>query len=195
MSTSRLFIALYPDDTSLGDLLRLNQKIVLFPSLRITSSQQRHLTLCFLGEINDTRIPAIRQTLAQLSLKKVNTTVVFDVLEYGANPVHPNLIWLRGQNPSWVLNLWQEIKKELATILPITDLDEQGQKSLTSLNFLSHLTLARFKNFTSQKLPTLSPISPLVVNFQSLALIKSMLTLEGPVYNILDNISLKVLKS
>jgi len=191
MLTSRLFIALYPDDIALEELSQLNISLSPFATLKIIPQNQRHLTLCFLGEIEISYISAIKNVLMKLSPSSTDYSLKFEALEYGANPTHPNLIWLRGNNSPWILDLWQELKKELVTAIPLTILDEQGQKSLMSQHFLSHLTLARFNGSISQNLPPLPSITPLIIHFKSIALIESTLTPTGPVYNVLENIPLK----
>lgn len=192
MSKNRLFIALYPDETSLDSLSLIDKVITPLAGLRIIPRNQRHLTLCFLGEVDDFRTPTIKKVLTSLSSKDLASQMIFDQLAYGASPTHPNLIWLKGQNVSWLLSLWQYFKKELAVTLPLTAFDEQGQKSLTSNQFLSHLTLARFKSLGNVNLPDLPTIAPLSINFKSLVLIRSVLTPQGPVYDCLEEIFFKI---
>ena len=191
MPTSRLFIALYPDSVSMEKLSQLNTSIIPFTALKIIPQDQRHLTLCFLGEIEVGYISAIKNVLMKLALNGTDYSLEFKDLEYGANPTHPNLIWLKGQSQPWILTLWQELKKELVAVIPLTVLDEQGQKSLLNQHFLSHLTLARFKVSLSQTLPSLPSITPLIIHFKSIALIESSLTPAGPIYNVLENIPFK----
>ncbi len=188
MPTSRLFIALYPNDTALEELSQLNTRITPTSTLKIIPQNQRHLTLCFLGEIETSYIPAIKNILTKLAHNITDSSLKFEGLEYGANPIHPNLIWLKGQNPLWILTLWQELKKELVAVIPLALLDEQGQKSLTSQHFLSHLTLVRFNGSLAHDLPPLPSIAPLIIHFKSIALIESSLTQAGPIYNVLENI-------
>lgn len=190
MPTSRLFIALCPDDHALEKLAQINKKVVPFATLRMIPQDQRHLTLCFLGEVEACYISAIKDVIKKSAHIRTEPALTFKHLEYGANPQYPNLIWLRGENSPWIIDLWQELKKELTIVIPSVSLDRQGKKSLLNKHFLSHLTLARFQSSPLQNLPVLPSIASVKVYFKNLALTESCLTPQGPIYNVLASVLL-----
>ncbi|WP_327023146.1 RNA 2',3'-cyclic phosphodiesterase [Micromonospora sp. NBC_01739] len=65
----RLFIAVYPPAEAIGHLfrtvtgLRLSAAAATGAKVRLVDPDRAHLTLAFLGEVDPTRLPAVRQAL------------------------------------------------------------------------------------------------------------------------------------
>ncbi len=128
MPTKRLFIALLPDDQSLTELSNIVKQIPPFPQIKIIPQAQWHLTLCFLGEIEDNLLSKVKEFLLFPKANVTMAPIIFNALEYGPLPQNPNLIWLRGKTPLWLSNLWDSLKQN---ILKNIDLAKIG-KNLSS---------------------------------------------------------------
>lgn len=64
MSTARLFIALWPDEATRGELARRRDAWTWPRSATAVKTERLHVTLHFLGDIEHSRIPALADALA-----------------------------------------------------------------------------------------------------------------------------------
>ena len=167
----RLFIAL--NFNELNDYFSELQKQIKKNDARMTFPKDFHLTLKFLGEVEEKNIDEIRKLLSEIKLKefeaKITTIGVF--------------------TEQFLRTIWIKVESN-----EINNLQKQIEEKLTSLfkkekQFEPHITLARVK-FVEDKKPFLENLKTIkteekAVRIRSFELIKSTLTSEGPVYEVL----------
>lgn len=173
----RLFVAVDLDEPARSAVVRQQARLrALVPgaSLRWVRPEHLHITLVFLGEVDDARVggivatfgPAIRQAPFELRLGGLG---VFP--PRGA----PRTLWIESNDPQ--LN---DLRSEIAGRL------ERAGLRLDARSFSSHLTIARWKrsrsgdrsSFLSIQLP--EPLGHVRVDHATLY--ESRLSSGGPIY-------------
>jgi len=150
-------------------------------------SENIHLTLKFLGNIDVSKINQIKEILTKIS--RENTEFTVELSDIGAFPKkeHPRVIWIAiEKNQDKVIKIVADLEERLME-LGIAKEDRP---------FRAHLTLGRVKsNLNRLKLVeklkniNISQRHSLIVN--KLTLFKSTLTPGGPIYEILCESNLK----
>jgi 2'-5' RNA ligase len=183
----RMFIAI--DIGALKSLVSLEKKLKgIEPSLRLVEPQNIHLTLKFLGEVDESNIPRIKDVIIQSVKNK-----------------HPFQMKLKGigvfPNLNYIQIIWvgvQIVKEDTSLIHSITkkindDLSRYGFPKDKKLHL--HITLARVKKLEHKK-----ELQKFVTNAHDcdfdilkvthLTLKKSTLTPAGPIYENLVRIKI-----
>lgn len=171
----RLFIAI--DFSELNDyFIELQEQLP--KDAKLTLTKTHHLTLKFLEEVQESQIEKIKEQLKKIEFEKFSVNL-------GDVGVFPN--------ENYIKVVWAGINPKEQVI----ELQKNIEDSLIEFNFKKdfsshpHITLARVKfvkdkaNFvdSSKKIKVDKNKKLVVKNFK---LIKSALTLEGPVYEDLE---------
>ena len=132
-----------------------------------------HLTLRFLGEIDDARVNRIKEILKQLKIEKFNARL-------NGLGVFPSSNFIR------VVWVGLEPKQKFIEIHNMIDTELEKLKMKRDERFESHVTLARIK-WLQDKRKFLEKLKKIKVNpiefcVDSIKLKKSTLTKEGPIY-------------
>lgn len=131
-----------------------------------------HLTLKFLGEIEEDKIEEVKKRLGEIKFEKLNCEI--DSVGF-FSPRFVRIIWVHLKGCE---NLQREIDEKLKGLFEKED------------KFMSHITIARVKSLRDKKkfLERLEKIKIPRMEFviDRFLLKKSVLTPEGPVYEILD---------
>lgn len=137
----RLFVAIEIDDTIRQEAVRVIETLRPYaPGLKWVNPESLHLTLKFIGEINDTdesNLEPIRAALDTVRLDTVATVVQlkFSRLFWIPNPRRPTIFWMGIQEDDALTSLATQIDRALT---PLGVEPEQRP-------FRPHLTLARFR--------------------------------------------------
>lgn len=138
---------------------------------KFTESENLHLTLKFLGEIEDDKIEKVKKRLEGIKLGKEIFVELGDVGIFSKSFVR--IIWVKLVGKG-VFQLQKEIDKSLSGLF------EKEER------FMSHITIARVKKVSDKKklFGYLKSFKPRKVTFgvNKFYLKKSDLFLEGPVY-------------
>ncbi|HLF17339.1 MAG TPA: RNA 2',3'-cyclic phosphodiesterase [Candidatus Omnitrophota bacterium] len=139
--------------------------------------QSAHITLKFLGDIEEQTIPAIKEYLEKASSSIVPTH--FDAIRVGAfpNTDFPRIIWLGIEEDGTISQLAEKIEQAL---VPLGFAKEDRK-------FTPHITIGRLSSTKNsrklsqllQDFPTLKPIKQ---PFDHVSLYQSTLTSQGPIY-------------
>ena len=137
-----------------------------------TEPENLHLTLKFLGEIDEEKFEQIKEKLREIKFEKFETEIkhsgFFDNRKYG-------IVWLHLSDCE---NLQKEIDEKLSSLF-------RKEK-----RFMSHLTIARIKSVDDKKkfLEELKKIEIPVIKFvvDNFRLKKSVLTFKAPVYETIE---------
>ncbi len=172
----RLFIAFeVPDDIS-RLLLAVQEKLVF--SGKATKTKTFHLTLKFLGDVDEEKLSVLIDELSKITFRPIDARLS----EVGAFPDtnRPRVVWV-GIEPKDIIN----------SIQGQVDLATQKLGFVADRRFHPHITLARIKFvddrkglrdcLTSLKVPEAS------FKLDSFKLVKSVLTPQGPEYEVLKS--------
>ena len=137
-----------------------------------TEVQNLHLTLKFLGEIDNDKIEKVREKIRKIDFKKINC----EIDEIGFfSPKFIKIIWIH-------LSGAEELQKSIDNSL--LDLFEKEER------FMSHITIARIKSVKNKKifLEELKKIKFNKIDFPAdrFYLMESELRKEGPEYKIIE---------
>lgn len=181
----RLFISVDLDTPD--QLTAAQQPFADADGLRLTDPEQAHITLKFLGEVPESRIPTISEAVREA----VNKSGVPPFsLELGGLGVFPD--------PSYVRVIWLGVTRGKTEL---TRLHEAIERELTACGFdpeehefTPHVTLARMEHAASKTLvqealerehPTVTP-----QQVSAVSLTESILTTAGPEYRTIERVSL-----
>jgi len=141
-----------------------------------TELENLHLTLKFLGEIEETKIEGIKEKLREIKIEKFAT----EIDEIGVfSEIFIRIVWLHMKDCE---NLQKQIDNALKNLF-------EPEK-----RFMSHLTIARIKKLKDKEgfLQDLKKIKIEKIKFivDKFYLMKSELTAEGPRYSVLEEYNL-----
>jgi len=171
----RTFIALdLPLDVR-REIKKIQTKLPEF-SGKLTEIENLHLTLKFLGEIDDEKINEIEKRLEKIKIKKIDAEI--DSIGVFSESFI-KIVWL---HIAGCEKLQEEVDNKLEDLFPKEN------------RFMSHITIARVKNIKNKKefLEKIKKIKIEKIKFSinSFKLKKSILTGEKPVYEDLLEIKL-----
>lgn len=175
----RAFISIDLPKKFYKDIEKIQNQLPQFSGKK-TEPENLHLTLKFLGEITDEKCEEVRKRLRGIEHNIFETEVkylgFFDNMKRGKNY---GPVWLHLEN---CYGLQKKID------FALEDLFEPEKR------FMSHLTIARVKEFGNKKyfFDGLKKIKIPKIKFlvDSFKLKKSILTPEGPVYEIIEDYKL-----
>lgn len=169
----RLFIAF---DAPSEELIKLQKN---FDINGIKLVKEFHLTLKFLGEVNDDRVELIKEKLRKIKFQPLE--VSFDKLGVFPNESYIRVIWIALQPEDKIT----ELKEKVEDVLKDLFTKEGG--------FKAHITLGRVK-FISDRDKLIQGLKADVPKIKFLVdkfiLYKSELRRDGPIYTKLEEVSL-----
>ena len=171
----RLFIALNFDD--LRDYFEALQNQIYEKEIKCTFPKSFHLTLKFLGELNDKLVDQVKEALTGVGFKPYKTTIA----SVGIFP-----------SDNYIRTIWVSLEdKETTQLQQRIDNALQGIVKKEK-NFVSHITLARVKHIDPdqkqrfvEKLHAIKT-RKIETGVNKFYLIKSTLQPEGPVYEVIE---------
>jgi 2'-5' RNA ligase len=195
MTTIRTFIAIELTEAARIALSALQSRLKpLMPrhAVRWTATQNIHLTLHFLGEVEETAIAKIHEAMAGSSAEYAPFSLSLMGLGCFPNTRRPRIVWvdLSGDTEPLV-----ELQRHLGQML-----NQATGFSPESRPYAPHLTIGRVKKGLPQR--QLTPVGRVIEQEQTnvgqlatlkvteIALIKSELTPTGPVYTPLAQVRL-----
>ncbi|MBS3094046.1 RNA 2',3'-cyclic phosphodiesterase [Candidatus Pacearchaeota archaeon] len=171
----RTFISIPIPENIKEEILKIQKQFPEFEG-KITEFDNLHLTLKFLGEIDDEKLDEVKKRLSKIKMRRFFAEVinlgVFDERQV-------KIIWLYLKNCN---DLQKEIDFVLKGIFP------------AEKNFMPHLTIARVKNVRNQsafleKLKQVG-VSKLKFGVDKFYLMSSELNDKGPEYEIIGEFGL-----
>ena len=177
---TRCFIALELPEEAKKEIIQIQENLEkrnLFKG-KLTERENLHLTLKFLGEIDEVKIEEIRKRLKEIKFES------FKAYLGEAGIFSPDFIKI-----VWIELLGKEI----------FELQKQIDEKLSGLfekerRFMSHITIARVKQVKDKRklLDYLSSIKAKQIEFPvfELVLKKSVLTEKGPIYTDIERYNL-----
>ncbi|HRH67309.1 MAG TPA: RNA 2',3'-cyclic phosphodiesterase [Bacteroidia bacterium] len=132
----RIFLA-FPVPEKLREELK-NQctKYVHLPGFRWTPVSNLHITLFFIGEVEEKNIPIIAQGTKALFAELDPFTLQFDRFEFRGGKNNPSMFWARFQKTAAFTNLSENVYLRVKEYMTITTQFKDP---------IPHITLARLK--------------------------------------------------
>ncbi|MBU2561020.1 MAG: RNA 2',3'-cyclic phosphodiesterase [Nanoarchaeota archaeon] len=174
----RLFIAFEIPEDIRNILIAVQDKISF--SGKATKTKEFHLTLKFLGEVDEGKVPALVDALSEVQFTRFEASLS----RVGAfpNANDPRVVWV-GIEPH----------ENIGAVQQQVDACTQKLGFEPDKRFHPHLTLARIKFVDNRKelKGCIESINVPEASFtlDSFKLIKSTLTPQGPVYEVLESFS------
>ena len=175
----RLFISIdLPQE--IKDYLFNLQKEVREAKINWVSKKNLHLTLKFIGEVNDEKLPEIIKAVKEIKFSSFEISLTN--LGFFPSKEKPKVIWIGLDPEDKVIDLQQKVDESLLTVIP------------TEQQFQAHLTLGRIKQIRREKdfqasLDSIS-IEPKKFKITSFKLMKSELRRTGASYEEIENVNL-----
>lgn len=177
----RCFLAIDLNKECKDYLFNLQKEFSKFVKAKWVEKKNLHLTLKFLGDIDENKLKAVKKILSEIKFKKFN----IHLSEFGVFPNENiiNVIWVGLKPEKDIINLQKKIDEVLL------DLFSKDQK------FTSHITLGRvklvknkdkFKGFLKE-----TRINNIEFSVDSFKLYKSELSKDGPKYYLLEEYKLE----
>lgn len=182
--TKRLFLAIQIPARFKKQFLMYAENYKNVRELRWATPENMHITVYFIGGIQEDIIPLIQQRLEDLFSKTESFNIEFEDIVYGPPGRNPRMIWAvfkdRGEYKN-LLDKVYEILKDLSIE------DNRANEAII------HITLARFKDAWLAKSVDLQSIvlRDRIVSVTSCDLIESKLSPKGPSYTIIKRFNFK----
>lgn len=167
----RLFFALWPDDKSRHHIDQINQKVSL-TGIRKLIPDNLHITLVFLGNVEDDIAAAVQKRAAEVIAPPVSLS--FDELDFWPKP------------KVLCLTCCKQPKAIYELVNALTSMVSAYPVRLEQRPYRAHITLAR----KAWQRPD-TEFEPVVINADSFALVESKSTEQGVRYEVLQRWPLK----
>lgn len=191
----RIFIAINLPDKIKTELENLEKETNdLFPQelkgeiMRWLKKENIHLTLLFIGYVEDEKIPQVCQVVKKIAQTQRPFSLKFEKLCYGPpKKMPPRLIWTDIEKKPELLEIAKKLKKDMA---------EAGiLKKVEKREFSPHITLARIKTWYWRKIePEERPEIEKEIDFnfevKSIEVMESKLKRTGAEYSVVESIAL-----
>jgi 2'-5' RNA ligase len=182
----RVFIAINLPEDIKNELISYQEKWPELP-IRWTRKDNLHITLVFIGSVNDEGIPGICQAVKEAAGRHEPFSINFKKICYGPpGKIPPRMVWVEGEKSKELADLRDDLENSL--------LKSSGQKyqEIKSQPFSPHVTLGRIKEWEFRKIePEERPEVETDINLDfdvlSIEVMESELKRGGPEYIILES--------
>lgn len=154
-----------------------------------TKSNNIHITLVFLGYINDQELLEVSKTIKEVGLRQSLFSITLNKICYGPpNKIPPRMIWAIGESTKDFTSLKNDLDKSLSGPEAVPFSSEKRE-------FSPHITLGRIRKWEWQRIepeerPEVSEDINLNFSVDSIEVMESVLKKTGPEYTILESVPL-----
>lgn len=175
----RLFIAAEPSKEIRQNIYECSKTLAGADKLTFSKEEQLHITLKFLGEVPENKIPQIKEAMKKIS----SAPYTIKVSKTGTFGKPPRVIKaeVKDENSS------ENIARQLDELLSKIGFARENKK------FSPHITIARVKEYSpslAQKIKAISEEEFGSCTVSSILLKKSILTPQGPIYSTIFEVRL-----
>jgi len=187
----RIFIAInLPEDIK----KRISDYQKNWPTLPIrwTKKENLHITLVFLGYLNDEELLEVINITKEVASKNQSFLINLNKILYGPpKKFPPRMVWVEGEKSQGLANLQRDLENSLYSS-PL-----KGVKEGEIRPYSPHITLGRiksweFRSIESEERPKVYQEISLNFPVESIEVMESDLKRTGPEYSILESCSLKI---
>ncbi len=186
MAKLRVFLSLNPDEGVISELEKIQirlKEMYLEHNIRWEDPEKFHLTLRFLGDIDEADLASLAETLKRLKFDFESIIFETDKVGFFPESKYPNVIFAglkeTGNNSDILVGFIDRI---------IYNFGVKPDK-----RFIPHITLGRFNRSKRIKVtePLDAAISRFTVEYDSFCLMQSKLTPAGSVYETINKINFR----
>lgn len=175
LQVKRCFVALPIDDMVAADLADVMAELTL-PGMRRTPAENLHVTLKFLGDVDDRQMPHILEALATATEDVPAFELEIVQIGYMPNPRRPRLLAARTDRPAALQKLHEQVEE----LTHAVGFQKEGRA------YNPHITLGRFRRAPRER-EDVEPISRRVAGeigwrVGRAILMQSILESTGPRY-------------
>ncbi len=176
----RIFIASHLPNNLKKIFIDYQQKKLINTYFRLVPEESLHITLVFIGSINDNDLLKINQVCQDTVSLFSPIEIKFNKITYGPNSHSPRLIWVEGEISKKLNQLRKTLENKLM---------EQGINiKLENRLFKPHVTLARLRTNQSSLSKIEEKIDKSFV-IDCISVVQSELSSQGPKYTDLSTYS------
>jgi 2'-5' RNA ligase len=181
----RLFIAINLPEKIKDRLSSFQKKYPELPA-RWTKKRNLHITLVFLGYVNEQEIPEILKTVEAVAKKHDAFSLTLNRVCYGPPKKTPRMVWAHGEKSKEMGSLQSDLENSLL------NLSFKKEKR----PYTVHITLARFNQMQFGRIepeerPEVEGNINLTFEVNSIEMMKSQLKRSGAEYSIMQSFPLK----
>lgn len=181
----RIFIAVNLPDNVKKKLVEYEEN---WPDLAVrwTKKENLHITLLFLGYLNDEELLEVINAAKEVSLKNKPFSINLNKIIYGPpKKIPPRMVWVEGKESQELADLQKNLENSLF-----------GGEESKARPYSPHITLGRIKTWEFRKLepeerPEVNEDISLSFEVNSIEVMESRLKRGGPDYIILESCPLK----
>lgn len=186
----RIFIAINLPEDIKNKIVEIQKRFSDLP-VRFTKKNSLHLTIYFIGYVDDERMVRVCQIVKEVAKNHEPFFIKFNRLCLAPPGKLPRLIWLEGEKNQELSNLKNDIENVIYS--------RQNDKRIffkiekDSKNFIPHITLARIKQHEWKKLSTKPIIDEEIIlslPVSSIEVMESDLKRDGAEYIVLESAAL-----
>ncbi len=174
----RLFVAIHIQPNA--SYIQLQSKIssaLKHEKIKWVEPKNMHLTLKFLGETDERKIPALQKAMDQAVTKSNIFTVYIENMGVFGSRYDPKVLWFGIRKSEELMLLWKQVIEEFEKIGWVPDRQ----------NFVPHLTIGRIKEISDKRLfqKIIQPFKDVDIQqleVDEIILYESILNREGPIY-------------
>jgi len=177
----RTFLAIELPETVKDELVRIQNEINVEGKIKFVERANLHLTLKFIGDIQDELLDKVKSALDVVECSRISTSLS----EIGKFPPKgdPRVIWV-GLDPSdEVCKLQSQIEERLGALF------EKDKRSYSAHITIGRVKLLKVRNELEEQLEGIK-VAPINFEIDKFLLKKSTLTQKGSIYEDLANFSL-----
>jgi len=155
----------------------------VIPEIKWVSPDNLHFTIKFLGEIQNSDFRNIKECVEQTASEYAPFSMGLSGIGFFPSQERPKVIWIGADGgEDSLLDLFHDMEHRLEAI----GFDRESK------TFFPHLTIGRVKRFKQIQIPGGIPdFEPATFAVRSIAIMKSTLTPDGPIYEKLYEKHLK----
>jgi len=181
----RAFIAIEVSDEVRDNLLKAQERIgSKSAKIKFVERENFHVTLKFLGEIDDATAEEVKRALGEIAKKHKKHRVRVKGIGVFPNPNYVRVIWAGIENDEGIKAIAKDVEREMRRL---------GFKK--EKDFVAHITIGRVK-FVRDKLELAMALKELAnedfgeFDVEAIELKKSTLTPKGPIYETVTRFEL-----
>jgi len=179
---TRLFVALSIPISLSDQIATIQERIKSSAQMTCVSPSLMHITLIFIGEVNERDVDLISSALSTVSSRRFSLST--KAIEFN-NYKQPRVLWLRMHTNPAILEL---VKKVEQVLIPFGVKEE-------SRRYHPHITIARIKRSSPDLVALVNSYQDSIsctFDVSSFVLKKSVLTPNGPIYSDIVEVNLHV---
>lgn len=185
----RVFLAVNLPQEIKENLFSFREKWLNLP-FKWTKKENLHLTLLFIGALNDNQLKETIFSAEEVSLRHSPFMIRFEKICFGPDKkLPPRFIWAQGEKSQELANLQSDLEES------IYKNPAYKYKTKKVQSYKPHITLARIKQWEFRRLEEIPSIEELIdLKFEvfSIDLMESYLKRDGAEYEILESFRLRL---